>query len=623
MAKKTVSQRGQRITTYPPLLIPGGAMAVVTANDYAWAGGVGGVVRTTIHDPSTWQACISGLAMPQVMTLAYDGGWLFAGGFNGIARSADNGDNWVMAVMEIDRPLVAHIALAPDFAASGVGLAILENMLMRTEDGGATWHPSEEGLGDLQVGSVAWLDAETVFVGTVVGILRSENAGKTWQMVRDTNGEAVTALCRAGKTRLLAGMEKGAVLHSVDGGATWSALIDPLAIPSDGQWGYELDGDDEPESEEMGLEVLTDMIARFLDTPSVTYLITAGQAIFAATMVGLYTSYDDGATWQKILEVNVLSLYSDGRTIFVGVPSGVVLGNVGEGGWIEMNLPIHDARRLNVMDGAPVVAGWYSGLWRFASTKKEWQEAEKIVPPLFALQRQGERGWYASSMTGLYRSVDGGRNWRLVLPHIASFFAPDQPPPVIAPLAFGKDGFGLAFSRSEFLLQRTSDNGDTWSDMPSPFGALFVVALAVTPVGALAVTYDEQSHGLQLWRSTDKGDSWQRSAEISMHWPTVALWAEPSLAGLGNTIFVFQPDGTWITVNLPDEQKVQRIDGTHERLLARTTDGLLFSHDGGYTWGPFAAEGLDLDPRRVVDAALDGTSLWLLYTSGQVVRYTL
>ena len=116
-------------------------------------------------------------------------------------------------------------------ASSLTGIAVGQNRLLATSDGGANWHPlftSFTGVGNFF--DVAFVDANTV---VVVGsknfnatglIYRSIDAGSTWTLVSTTT-EVPSSITFSGNLGLAA--TSSSLLRTTDGGATWSSTVTP------------------------------------------------------------------------------------------------------------------------------------------------------------------------------------------------------------------------------------------------------------------------------------------------------------------------------------------------------------------------------------------------------------
>ena len=241
-------------------------------------------------------------ANPIATTLA-----LFAGTSAGLRLSRDWGATWdprdpAMADgLQSVGAVRAIVPLGPTIYLGGDG------GLYVSDDFGRTW----EKLGVL--GSVQcillsrYFDAEPiVLVGTQEGLLRSENAGRTFHAT-GLRGTPVTRLEWPGPA-LVAATGRG-VLVSTDGGTTFAAAgeglpegevgamavssfypIDPVLFVGVGN-GVFRSGDGGRTWKKAGLS-----------DQAVTDLAWMGPFLYACTNGGLYITQDMGATWQRLTD---------------------------------------------------------------------------------------------------------------------------------------------------------------------------------------------------------------------------------------------------------------------------------------------------------------------------------
>lgn len=113
---------------------------------------------------------------------------LMIGKGSAVYSSADSGASWRVSPMTT---LVNNVALSPfDPQLALAALALVptgEPQLLRTTDGGLTWHRADTGLPPFAVQVVRWhpQDADLVFAGTDVGLFRSTDRGVSWSPVGD------------------------------------------------------------------------------------------------------------------------------------------------------------------------------------------------------------------------------------------------------------------------------------------------------------------------------------------------------------------------------------------------------------------------------------------------------
>jgi photosystem II stability/assembly factor-like uncharacterized protein len=181
-----------------------------------------------------WPAAFAVAASP---AFARDGR-VFTGVSGGVLRSYDGGTTWHGASLGSPPPLVSAIAVSPAFESDGVVFAgTAEDGIFRSDDRGERWSSWNFGLLDLAVLAIAtsasFAEDGTMFVGTETGLFRSTNSGRAWRETALPDAAAPVlslAICPDGA--LLAGTEHGGLLRSGDLGVRWLRLAeDELVQP--------------------------------------------------------------------------------------------------------------------------------------------------------------------------------------------------------------------------------------------------------------------------------------------------------------------------------------------------------------------------------------------------------
>ena len=130
-------------------------------------------------------------------------------------RTSDDGQSWMTEPL----PFSANAAVAVSISEDGTALMVLGNgRIIRRAEGGGAWtvvRPPGARLVRL-----AWADARTALsIGEP--IVRSTDAGATWSEVKAPKFTYWNAAFSRRGTGILIGGD-GAVLHSTDGGASWT-----------------------------------------------------------------------------------------------------------------------------------------------------------------------------------------------------------------------------------------------------------------------------------------------------------------------------------------------------------------------------------------------------------------
>ena len=157
---------------------------------------------------------------------------LLAGINGGVARSEDGGANWKAHHFRAPAPLVTCLALSPAFKDDGCALAgTFEDGVFRSNDGGLSWRAVNHGLFDHSVYALAlsphFADDGIVYAGAGSGVYRSENGGILWwDLTMPAGVETVLSLALADDGALYAGCEAHGMLRSLDAGDSWETLLD-------------------------------------------------------------------------------------------------------------------------------------------------------------------------------------------------------------------------------------------------------------------------------------------------------------------------------------------------------------------------------------------------------------
>lgn len=573
----------------------------------------------------SWRLCGVGNTVPFAEALAPSPGFardrtVFVGAGDGLYRSLDGGDQWHRVLVG---SRVLSLAISPGDRGAGSLLAGTEtDGVLRSDDAGLTWAGTSPGLLDLTVLSLALSPQferdRTGFAGTASGLYRTRNGGRSWRLVETGLDEpAVQSLAVspsfADDRLLLAGTEADGLLRSDDAGTTWEVVPDlaqrsvtalafstgyparrTIAVATDQGVAVSLDGGRTWRATGGGLGPVLGL----------TFLPGGdGEALLAGlARRGVARSVDEGATWalaneglsaRVVLGLVLSPAFARDQTLFVaGLRDGVSVSTDGGRTWAERNDGLEDAAILGL-----------------------------AVSPDYS----SDRTLYAATEAGVFRSRDGGATWHqspgASAPARAVTTGPGSghaPPTVLAAEPGGR-------------LLVSGDGGETWRTLREAFDGVEVVSLVLSPayardrtifVGTSRPTLDGAGE-LVLWRSTDGGERWERwlvergADVLPLALPPTYPIDELVFAGLGGGVFKplrhtrevrsQESRPIWRGVDLGNGAvRVTALVASpsyrdDRKVFAATSAGVFVSRDGGETFGPWS-EGLV--PASVVALAL-------------------
>lgn len=583
----------------------------------------------------------------------------------GLYRSTDGGQQWVHVQNGPSDPRVMTVVFAP--AALVAFAATADGRLFQSHDGGASWQEVTSWAGLGLINAIApspnFSADQTLFVATNEGVFRSQDGGTSWES--STFGlldlEILCLACApnfAENELLWAGSALGGLYRSRNGARSWRDA---------GQG-------------------LPDMAMQSL---AVSPNFAADQTLYVGTESdGLYRSTDGGASWQAVTlalagqGINAIAVSADGQTLFVGGGNGVYQSVDGGQQWT----PSADAFSALALALAPTgvaLAGAYqAGIFALPADRDQWQSANHGLaahaPPsvffvqdrtIYLLDIEGAftayqieaQSWhslnqelaeepvlaaaivagaqsdllYAATATTMYYTATN-QPWRST-----SLPAQSAPPALLVaaltaaqlPMLLLADTMGNLFS--------SVNNGVQWTALTAPWSNSQLLQLGFASNGSTTSTiyalttqpHVEHNYLLQLWQSSDGGDSWLALADFYADTPA-ALLAVPHdpavraiLVGVRNRLIkLYQPTSghDWAVTQhfLADSLRITSIVTTGSDMVdgiiyITSNQGVLQSQDGGATWTPLGAE---LAERTIVafQPAINGRPAYAVELGGVI-----
>lgn len=395
-----------------------------------------------------------------------------------------------------------------------------DGTILRSEDGSLWSHAVTTETADLVRVSANESGSVLVAVGMQGAILRSTDAGKTWQSARNTTTDTDlrAVVNHAGSRTWIAAGTNGRILRSVDDGKAWSVIESQLkvtfqALFADPNTRSILIGGDDGIvgfSKDAGVSWQVTAISMPDPVTPITAFHRFGKLLLATSALGRFlTSEDDAQSWD-LMQSSTKAFFTDcafdplrGAIVMTGHNGDVLRTADGGRTWegseisIDGNKNFLSAIRFDARSGSLVAVGQGGTIARSTDGGAQWTKA-------------------SDEMTGDVRGlIDDSTRGRL--------------------FAFGTGGMILA----------STDSGAHWSAARAPL-ELSLREISATPRGDVLIATGKLG---AVVRSVDAGASWQA---LSVPYPNPNT--PPDLRGLvaapsGEAMIAVGPPGAILRSN--------------------------------------------------------------------------
>lgn len=322
---------------------------------------------------------------------------------------------------------------------------------------------------------------------------------------------------------------------------------------------------------------------------------------FGATGGGVWKTLDGGRSWSNISDgyfggsIGAVEVaQSDPNVIYVGGGEKTLRGNVSSG----------------------------YGIWKTEDAGKTWETAglknSRHVPRL-RVHPTDYNTVYAAVLgniykptkeRGIYKTTDGGKNWKQVLfvndqaGAVDLTFDPNNPRILYAstwraqrtPYSLSSGGDGSA-------LWKSTDSGETWKEISKnegfPTDTLGIIGVSVSPINServWAIVENKEKGG--LYRSDDGGKKWtQVNSDRSLRqraWYYTRVYADSEdedVVYVLNVSYHKSTDGgkTFKSFNAPhgDHHDLWISPENAQRMIIGDDGGAQITYDGGETWSTY------------------------------------
>ncbi len=497
---------------------------------------------------NTWvsKTTENGLADNNVKVVYVSNDVIYAGTVNGLSTSSDNGDSWVNKTTEnglignditgISIPVNVYGEVAAIYIGTSSGLSI-------STDGGESWvnKTTSDGLLDNNIINLYATDS-IIAVGTVKGLSFSYDFGENWEEVttkEGLGGDLVTGIYISdykkshdvGGKEIYVATDKGLSM-SFDGGQTWAGYTVGNGLASNTLTGVFVAGANIFVTTTNGLSAMTRVALEWEEVLNDFQLgfqqsgyYSQGK-IYVATLNGLYISEDNAYSWHHITKDNglpnnrLISVYANGDVIYVGsFSAGLFISHDGGISWERKTTAdgLGSNRVYNVYaTGDTVYVVTPVGLYRSMDGGQSWVIViDDTFGPASTVTHR-EQALYVTSQYKLFISIDGGESWESKVTESQNW---------ITAFSVFDGSWYLESDLGGFLSQ---DNGDTWESYSSEVfnGEVLALGNMVYRLGG-GVALD------QLTVSEDQGNSWYNARASLVYGTKIGLSVS------GSTVYLY------------------------------------------------------------------------------------
>lgn len=500
---------------------------------------------------------------------------------NGVWTSFDAGDTWAQ-VYDNSGAQICGVVVSPAATDELLGIACPDPQGRRavylSVDGGASWQQRTTDSG-IRAGRVVPHPSDpSVFYANGFGgmVLRGSNRGTSWETVGTVpapiNSLAIDPLQ---PSRFLAGASNRGIFQSLDGGVTWTQVIEPdgdvLAVTlTDGPGGLDrafaattkgiLSSADGAAWQDANRALRAQIVPRLFQH--------ADGTVFALAADRLWRSDDRGVRWTELGEPSAGETVSlaldpvDSNLLYVGSIGRIYRSTDGGASWstgsginggaVIWDLEVDQANPQTVYAAGFVLNAQFNlQPWTVRSDDSgaTWQlingAGQGVSNNLVRIAPSNSSILFVGG-DGLERSSDGGVTWNPVLT-----WSSQQQSPYVSDIAFHPTDANRVYVASTDLgVLRSSDGGVTLTASNSGLPTPVVYALVLDPEQPDTL-YAATPAG--VYRSTNGGTSWQSFGDNylrSLSLPIVALMLDRDgnsarlFAGtVGNSLYYRRLDG--------------------------------------------------------------------------------
>lgn len=472
-----------------------------------------------------------------------------------IAYTTDAGQNWTEVITGINTGAFNGIQALADTAIYAIGN---RGLLIKSQDGGANWTQVTLPM-EIEWESMDFTDANTGWLGSRTGdIIHTTDGGQTWTVLHDSTflGRVWLRFLNEDFGYMAEGRN---FLQTTDGGLTWDTLAQNV-FPSTINDIEVIDS----------LNILVSQNTRIAWTHDggMTWSSANNHPYISTTNGGIH-GHPDGKVWVANKWRSVL--YSD---------------DFGDS-WVDQ-FPAFKGYLgyIDAFDEKNVVAVGSSGLGiHTQNSGLDWEEFSSVdlnYTSFSGLATLSEKVFVLSGGQEIMSTRDGGTTWQTDTTFDSGF---------IRSMSQDPDGNLYALHNLEGIFTST-DSGLTWQSVPTPPGAAYTWRGNTWYNDSLGILLGSQG---RIFRTEDGGQNWDSIPSGNTRTLTDVFWSgahdawvlasasldsimHSSNAGISWEMIALPRKTTWRDIEFADSLRGWLVGGS-------STDGyILETTDGGQTW---------------------------------------
>jgi photosystem II stability/assembly factor-like uncharacterized protein len=541
---------------------PGGGTvsAIVYNGTYLFAatgnGGYGSGVFRSSDNGTSWSILNTPTTSQSrddkcVTSMATDGNVILAGGLSGrVFTSYDNGNTWTKSTISGTSNSVTCFAIMGNkYFAGTQGDGVFEHDSGSVGFGSDLWNSANNGLTDEYITSLVKHGSVLYAAGDYgpTKVFSSTDSGSTWNQLASLPSGVSNAHCltMVGDS-LYVGTNNGAY-SSGDGGASWngpiggsSPQVEVLAGSGNKLFASNFDSIYSVSQTGGKWKAATKNFYATAMLPTPSGLLVGGDSLLANYGWGIYSSTDNGSTWNSqnigLTGSTIEGFAESGDTLYALSPSQGLFSTTDKG-----------------------------ETWKLLTSDAKAQDAtlQTILVSIGKI--------FVRAATGFLTSTDGGKTW---VPSTPGF----------TPQAFFAYGSKI-FVGEQGGVQISTNNGGTWTQSNSGMTG-YLSANCFAAIG------DKLYVGLYsggIYVSTDSGSTWTASSTglSSQRIRSFATLGQNLYAGTDGGGVNISTDGgaTWSASNSGlSSQNVWSLVAVDSILFVGSNDGVHISLDSSKTW---------------------------------------